>query len=114
MGCCMLHYLPGACVDVVYAFIREPAGMKQIASAWKLGPDVSLLGDGAGFYAPPTGLNLDQSRCRPRDRSAPVRPVRVARIGVPGQTSGTCDAGAKAFSSAPGPLPLHRVFPAAQ
>lgn len=41
--------------DVAYAFFRQPAGMKRIASARKLALGVSILGDGAGFDVPPTG-----------------------------------------------------------
>jgi hypothetical protein len=47
--------LQGRLGDAVFAFFRQPAGMKRIASAWKLAPGVSLLGDGAGFDVPPTG-----------------------------------------------------------
>ena len=41
--------------DAVFACFRQPAGMERIASARKLAPGVSLLGDGAGFDVPPTG-----------------------------------------------------------
>jgi hypothetical protein len=41
--------------DVVYAFFRQPAGMKRIASARKLAPGVSILGDGESCIVPPSG-----------------------------------------------------------
>lgn len=40
--------------DVMYAFFRQPVGMKVIASA-KPALGVSILGHGAGFDVPPTG-----------------------------------------------------------
>jgi len=39
--------------DVVYAFFRQPAGMKRIASARKLAPGVSILGESC--IVPPFG-----------------------------------------------------------
>jgi len=40
--------------DVVYAFFRQPAGMKRIAAARKLAPGMSILGDGESCIVPPT------------------------------------------------------------
>ena len=39
----------------MYAFFRQPAGMKRIASARKLAPGVSILGDGESCIVPPFG-----------------------------------------------------------
>ncbi len=47
--------LQGRRGDVVFAFFRQPAGIKRIAKARKLARGVSLLGEGAGFDVPPTG-----------------------------------------------------------
>ncbi len=41
--------------DAAYAFFRQPAGMKRIASARMLAPGVSLLGDGMNCIVPPSG-----------------------------------------------------------
>jgi hypothetical protein len=51
-GCLTLQVRRG---DVVYVFFRQPAGMKRIASARKLAPGVSILGEGVGFDVPPVG-----------------------------------------------------------
>lgn len=40
--------------DVMYAFFRQPAGMKVTGSA-KLAPGVSILGDGESCIVPPAG-----------------------------------------------------------
>jgi hypothetical protein len=54
-GCLTLQ---ARCGDVVYAFFRQPAGVKRIASATKLAPGVSLLGDGASCIVPPFGATV--------------------------------------------------------
>lgn len=45
--------LQARCGEVVYAFFRQPAGMKRIASARKLAPGVSILGESC--IVPPSG-----------------------------------------------------------
>jgi hypothetical protein len=47
--------LQARCGDVMYAFFRQPVGMKRIASARKLAPGVSILGDGESCSLPPSG-----------------------------------------------------------
>lgn len=47
--------LQARCADAVYAFFRQPAGLKQIASKRKLAPGVSLLGEGESCIVPPFG-----------------------------------------------------------
>lgn len=51
-GCLTLQARRG---DVMYAFFRQPVGMKRVASARKLAPGVSLLGDGESCIVPPSG-----------------------------------------------------------
>jgi hypothetical protein len=46
--------LQARCGDVVYAFFRQPAGMKRVASR-KLAPGVNILGDGESCIVPPFG-----------------------------------------------------------
>jgi hypothetical protein len=41
--------------DVLYAFFRQPAGMKRVLSAKHLAPGVSILGDGESCSVPPFG-----------------------------------------------------------
>ena len=41
--------------DAVYAFFRQPTGMKRIASERKLAPGVSILGEGESCIVPPFG-----------------------------------------------------------
>lgn len=45
--------LQARCGDAVYAFFRQPAGLRRIASKMKLAPGVSLLGDGESCIVPP-------------------------------------------------------------
>lgn len=47
--------LQARCGDVIYAFFRQPAGMKRIFSVRKLAPGVSILGDGESCIVPPSG-----------------------------------------------------------
>jgi hypothetical protein len=47
--------LQARCGNVLYAFFRQPAGMKRIASAKQLAPGVSILGDGESCIVPPSG-----------------------------------------------------------
>lgn len=41
--------------DAVYAFFRQPAGMRRITTTMELRPGVSVLGDREGFDVPPDG-----------------------------------------------------------
>jgi len=41
------------CGDAVYAFFRQPAGLKRVTSKMKLARGVSLLGDGESCIVPP-------------------------------------------------------------
>lgn len=45
--------LQARCGDAVYAFFRQPAGLRRVASNTKLAPGVSLLGDGESCIVPP-------------------------------------------------------------
>lgn len=45
--------LQARCGDAVYAFFRQPAGLRRVASKTKLAPGVSLLGDGESCIVPP-------------------------------------------------------------
>lgn len=49
------HTLQARCGDTVYAFFRQPAGIKRIASRRKLVRGVTLLGDGESSTVPPFG-----------------------------------------------------------
>ena len=49
------HTLQARCGDTVYAFFRQPTGMKRIASRRKLVRGVTLLGDGESSIVPPFG-----------------------------------------------------------
>lgn len=49
------HTLQARCGDTVYAFFRQPAGMKRIASRRKLARGVTILGDGESSIVPPFG-----------------------------------------------------------
>lgn len=41
--------------DAVYAFFRQPVGMRRIAATRELRPSVSIIGDCEGFDVPPAG-----------------------------------------------------------
>jgi hypothetical protein len=47
--------LQGCRGDAVFAFFRQPSGMKRIVSARKLADGVSILGDGESCIMPPFG-----------------------------------------------------------
>lgn len=51
-GCLTLQARSG---DVVYAFFRQPPGMRRISSVRKLAPGMSILGDSESCIVPPAG-----------------------------------------------------------
>jgi hypothetical protein len=97
--------------DAVYAFFRQPFGMKRTAAARELPPSASILGDCAGLDVPPTGGTVWVNP------GAEVEALPYILRELIASAPRTALRGVRCRPQSPHPpgsLPVHRVFPAAR